>query len=81
MTTVVHFDEGESFFAPASGRHTVCACGEFMQDSYAPNKKRKTRNKKRVTCKRCLAYIARQQAKKAEGPKKSTSKRKRPVKA
>lgn len=51
---VVHYDNGECFLMPMSGRHTVCLCGQSMQDSYKPTQKRKTTDENKVTCKNCL---------------------------
>ena len=49
----IHFDTGKFYIAPLSGRHTVCACGQWLQDNVLESNKRKTTNPKEVTCKRC----------------------------
>ena len=51
---VVHFDSGKFYITPVSGRHTVCLCGQWLQDNYAKDAGRKTSDWKKVTCKRCL---------------------------
>ena len=55
---VVHYDNGDCFSAPISGRHTLCLCGQSLQDKYEPNQKRKTTEAPKVTCKRCLKKLA-----------------------
>ena len=54
---VKHYDDGEFYVMPYSGRHTKCLCGQMMQDNHKLNEKRKTKDKSRVTCKRCLKKL------------------------
>jgi len=53
----IHFDTGRSNLMPMSGRHTITACGMWLQDSHEPNSNRKTKSVANVTCKNCLKNI------------------------
>lgn len=54
---IKHFDSGNFYMMPISGRHTKCLCGKFLQDNYQPDSKRKTKVISEVTCKRCLKKL------------------------
>ena len=54
---VVHFDDGRCFSMPVSGRHTRTPCGLSFQNSYKPDAKRHTKDKSKVTCKKCLKSL------------------------
>jgi len=55
---VTHYDNGDCFFGPISGRHTVAICGQSLQDNYKPNQKRTTTIIENVTCKNCLKRLS-----------------------
>ena len=54
---VKHFDTGKFDLMPVSGRHTITACGLWLQDNHKKNEDRKTKTIESVTCKKCIKIL------------------------
>jgi hypothetical protein len=54
---VIHYDTGEGYLLKMGGRHTICLCGMWFQDSCQENKDKHTIKKEDVTCPNCLKKL------------------------
>lgn len=57
LDVVIHYNTGEFYVMPVSGKHYRMLCGKTFQDNHKPDAKRHTMMKNMVTCKNCLKKL------------------------